>query len=163
MDLDLSGTTAVVTGGSRGIGLAVTRSLLAEGVRVVTGSRTITPDLKATDAVAVTVDLTRPDGPAELIDAALAELGGIDLLVNNVGIGDASDLVQGAVLGLADLPDAAWVQTFDLHFYFALRAIRAAVSSLVERRGTVVNVSSAGARLVTAGPVHYNVAKAALN
>jgi len=104
------------------------------------------------------------DGRADrLVDTALAELGGIDLLVNNVGIGDAADLVQGAVLELADLPDAAWAQTFDLHFYSALRAIRAAMPSLVEPKGTVVNVSPAGARLVTAGPVHYNVAKAALN
>ena len=162
MDLQLSGTTAVVTGASKGIGLAVTQALLAEGARVVTGSRTVTEQLKATAAVPVTVDLSHADGPARLIEAALAELGGIDLLVNNVGIGDASDLTPGALLSLADLPDAAWVQTFDLHFYSALRAIRAALPSLVERRGTVVNVSSAGARLVTAGPVHYNVAKAAL-
>ena len=119
MDLQLSGTTAVVTGASKGIGLAVTRALLAEGARVVTGSRTVTEQLKATAAVPVTVDLSHADGPARLIEAALAELGGIDLLVNNVGIGDASDLTPGALLSLADLPDAAWVQTFDLHFYSA--------------------------------------------
>jgi NAD(P)-dependent dehydrogenase (short-subunit alcohol dehydrogenase family) len=163
VDLQLSGKTAVVTGGSKGIGLAVTRALLAEGVRVVTGSRTVTPELKETRAVAVTVDLSTPDGPADLIAAALAELGGIDLLINNVGIGDPAELTKGALLNLIDLPDVAWAHTFDLHFYSALRAIRAALPSLVERRGTVVNVSSAGARLVTAGPVDYNVAKAALN
>jgi NAD(P)-dependent dehydrogenase (short-subunit alcohol dehydrogenase family) len=163
VELQLSGKTAVVTGGSKGIGLAVTRSLLAEGVRVVTGSRTITPELKDTDAVAVTVDLSTPAGPAELITAALAELGGIDLLINNVGIGDPADLTKGALLNLIDLPDSAWSHAFDLHFYSALRAIRAALPSLVERHGTVVNVSSVGAHLVTAGPVDYNVAKAALN
>jgi len=163
MDLQLSGKTAVVTGGSKGIGLEVVRTLLKEGVRVVTGSRTVTAGLRATGAVAVTVDLSTPDGPASLIDRAIAELGGIDILVNNVGIGDTTDVAKGALLSLIDLPDSAWQHTFDLHFYTALRATRAALPSLVERRGTVINVSSAGARLVTAGPVDYNVAKAALN
>ena len=111
----------------------------------------------------VTVDLSTPDGPASLIDRAVAELGGIDILVNNVGIGDTTDITKGALLNLIDLPDSAWQHTFDLHFYTALRATRAAMPSLIERRGTVINVSSAGARLVTAGPVDYNVAKAALN
>jgi NAD(P)-dependent dehydrogenase (short-subunit alcohol dehydrogenase family) len=163
MDLQLAGGTAVVTGGSKGIGLAITRTLLGEGMRVVTGSRTVTPELGETSAVPVVVDLSTPDGPDRLVERATAELGGIDLLVNNVGIGDIGDLTKGAVLTLAELPDKAWDHTFNLHFYSALRAIRAALPSLVERRGTVINVSSAGARLVSAGPVDYNVAKAALN
>jgi NAD(P)-dependent dehydrogenase (short-subunit alcohol dehydrogenase family) len=113
--------------------------------------------------VAVQVDLSTPDGPAELIERAVAELGGIDVLVNNVGIGDTADVAQGALLNLIALPDSAWEHTFNLHFYSALRATRAALPSLIERRGTIVNVSSAGARLVSAGPVDYNVSKAALN
>jgi NAD(P)-dependent dehydrogenase (short-subunit alcohol dehydrogenase family) len=56
MELELSGKTAVVTGGSKGIGLATVRTLLAEGMRVVTGSRTVTPALAETAAVPVTVD-----------------------------------------------------------------------------------------------------------
>jgi NAD(P)-dependent dehydrogenase (short-subunit alcohol dehydrogenase family) len=163
MELDLSGRTAVVTGGSKGIGLAVVRTLLAEGMRVMTGSRTITAELRATAAVPIAVDLSTSDGPGELIARAVAEFGGIDVLVNNVGIGDTADVAQGALRNLAELPDSAWQHTFDLHFYTALRATRAALPSLIERRGTVINVSSAGARLVTAGPVDYNVAKAALN
>jgi NAD(P)-dependent dehydrogenase (short-subunit alcohol dehydrogenase family) len=163
VNLDLSGRTAVVTGGSKGIGLAVVRTLLAEGMRVVTGSRTITDELKATGAVSVIVDLSTSEGPDTLIREAIAELGGIDVLVNNVGIGDAADVARGALLSLQELPDSAWQHTFDLHFYSALRATRAALPSLIARRGTIVNVSSAGARLVTAGPVDYNVSKAALN
>jgi NAD(P)-dependent dehydrogenase (short-subunit alcohol dehydrogenase family) len=163
MDLQLSGKTAVVTGGSKGIGLAVVRTLLAEGMRVVTGSRTITRGLKETDAVPVTVDLSTAEGPRELVDRALAELGGIDVLVNNVGIGDTDELVRGALQNLLELPDSAWQHTFDLHFYSALRVTRAALPSLIERSGVVVNVSSVGARLVGAGPIDYNVSKAALN
>ncbi len=163
MDLQLADKTAVVTGGSRGTGLAIVQTLLDEGMRVVTGSRRLTDELEETDAVHVAVDLATSDGATELIGEAMAQLGGIDLLVNNVGIGDTDDLVKGALLDLRELPDSAWQQTFDLHFYSALRVTRAALPSLVERKGVIVNVSSAGARVVSAGPAHYNVAKAALN
>ncbi|WP_433237747.1 SDR family NAD(P)-dependent oxidoreductase [Streptosporangium sp. CA-135522] len=163
MDLQLTGKTAVVTGGSKGIGLAVVRTLLAEGMRVVTGSRTITAELKETEAVPVTVDLTTAGGPARLIESAVAELGGIDLLVNNVGVGDTDDFAKGVRFNLLELPDDAWEHTFNLHFYSALRASRAALPSLIERRGTIINVSSVGARAAAAGPANYNVSKAALN
>ncbi|MEV6304862.1 SDR family oxidoreductase [Actinoplanes sp. NPDC051861] len=163
MDLGLHGKTAVVTGGSKGIGLAVVRALRTEGMRVVTGSRTITAELKETGAVPVVVDLATPDGAAQLVDAALAELGGIDVLINNVGVGDPARLADGALLLVEDLPDSEWEHTFDVNFYSALRMSRAALPSLAERRGVIVNVSSAGARIVSAGPAHYNVAKAALN
>lgn len=163
MNLQLADKTAVVTGGSRGTGLAIVQALLAEGMRVVTGSRRLTAELEETDAVHVPVDLATSDGATVLISQALAELGGIDVLINNVGIGDTDDLVKGALLDLRELPDSAWQQTFDLHFYSALRVTRAALPSLIQRSGVVINVSSAGARIVSAGPAHYNVAKAALN
>ncbi|WP_433333323.1 SDR family oxidoreductase [Spirillospora sp. CA-294931] len=163
MDLQLSGKTAVVTGGSKGIGLAVVRLLIEEGVRVVAASRRPTPELKETGATHVAVDLSTAEGTAELADRALRELGGIDLLINNVGVGDTEDMVQGAVTSLLDLPDDAWRHSLDLHFFSALRLSRAVLPSLVERRGTIVNVSSIGARLVGGGPIDYNVAKAALN
>lgn len=163
MDLQLTGKTAVVTGGSKGIGLTLVRTLLAEGMRVVTGSRTITAELKETDAVPVSVDLSTAEGPARLIDEALVELGGIDLLVNNVGVGETDDFAKGALLNLLDLPEDAWEHTFNLHFYSALRASRAALPSLIERKGTIINISSVGARTVAAGPADYNISKAALN
>jgi len=163
LDLELSGQTAVVTGGSKGIGLATVRTLLNEGMRVVTGSRTVTPALAETAAVPVTVDLTTPEGPVELIKRAVAELGGIDVLVNNVGIGDTEDINKGLLHNLLDLPDSAWEHTFNLHFYSALRVSRAALPSLIERHGTIINVSSTGARLAGPGPFDYNASKAALN
>ncbi|MBF6228787.1 SDR family oxidoreductase [Nocardia abscessus] len=163
MDLQLAGKGVVVTGGSKGTGLAVVKALLAEGAQVVAASRRISTELKDTEAVHIAVDLTTPQGAVALVDQAIAALGRIDVLVNNVGIGDTDELVKGAVLSLLDLSDADWQRTFDLHFYSALRVTRAALPELIENKGVVINVSSVGARLVSAGPAHYNVAKAALN
>jgi NAD(P)-dependent dehydrogenase (short-subunit alcohol dehydrogenase family) len=163
VDLHLTGKTAVVTGGSKGIGLEVVRLLLDEGVRVVTGSRSITPELKETTAIPITVDLSTPDGPQHLIDQARTELGAIDILINNAGIGDHSNLTQGATNNVLSLPDKAWTDSFDINFYSALRATRAAMPSLIERNGVVINVSSIGARLPGGGPADYNIAKTALN
>lgn len=90
MDLNLANKTAVVTGASRGIGLATVRTLIDEGVRVIGAARTITLELKQTGAYAVAADLSTAEGVSTLIDSALTELGGIDLLVNNVGGGDSA-------------------------------------------------------------------------
>ncbi|MBB4661296.1 SDR family NAD(P)-dependent oxidoreductase [Conexibacter arvalis] len=85
MDLELAGKTAVVTGASRGIGLAVAQALAAEGARVVAGARTSSPELAAVAATVVPVDLAAAGGPERLVATALDAHGAIDLLVNNVG------------------------------------------------------------------------------
>ncbi|MEV6750911.1 oxidoreductase [Streptomyces sp. NPDC051214] len=157
MELDLNGKTAVVTGASRGIGLATVRALIHEGVRVVGAARTITPALKESGAFAVSADLSTSEGVAVLMDGAFAELGGIDLLVNNVGAGDAVKPV-----GFLDTDDAQWHGVFDLNLLSAVRVSRAALPSLIERGGAIVNVSSINSRLPAAGPVAYSAAKAAL-
>lgn len=158
MDLNLEGKTAIVTGASRGVGLATVRRLTAEGVRVVGAARTITPELRATGAATVTVDLSTPDGARELVERAVAQLGGVDLLVNNVGGG--GDRVD--IGGFASLDDAHWQDMFDLNLFAAVRVTRSALSSLITRHGAIVNVSSIGARKPAGPPLAYNVAKAAL-
>ncbi|WP_433465879.1 SDR family NAD(P)-dependent oxidoreductase [Spirillospora sp. CA-128828] len=157
MDLRLNDKTAVVTGAGKGIGLAAVEALTAEGVRVVAASRTVTPALKATGAIPVPVDLSDAEGPRHLIETALRELGGLDILVNNVGGGDG-----GAVGGFLSFEDDIWQAVFELNLFAAVRAVRAALPSLIERSGTIVNVSSNGARVPHAGPVPYTAAKAAL-
>ncbi|GAA3134880.1 hypothetical protein GCM10017687_59000 [Streptomyces echinatus] len=76
MDLNLTAKTAVVTGASRGIGLATVRTLTAEGVNVVGAARTITPELKETGAHTIAADLSTAEGVTTLMDSALIELGG---------------------------------------------------------------------------------------
>ena len=105
MQLNLNDKIAVVTGASKGIGLAVTRALIAEGVTVVAGARAAGPDLPALQAdgrvVFVPVDLSEPAGPVALIEHA-RQLGGVDILVNNAGA------VLPRPEGFASVTDEDW-------------------------------------------------------
>lgn len=158
MDLQLAGKTAVVTGASRGIGLAVAQALAAEGVRVLGAARNPTPELEAT-ATAIPADLSTREGAEAVVDAALSELDGIDILVNNVGAGDSDSFALG---GFLDADDDQWRRLLDLNLYSAVWTTRAALPSIIERRGAIVNVSSVNSRTPATGPVGYSEAKAAL-
>jgi NAD(P)-dependent dehydrogenase (short-subunit alcohol dehydrogenase family) len=157
MDLQLKDKTALVTGASRGIGLAVVEQLVAEGVRVVAVARTNTPELRSTGAYVVPADLAVPEGPEQAVTAALAEVGELDLLVNNVGGGDGD-----GTGGFLDFDDETWRSLFELNYFATVRTTRAALPSLIRQHGAIVNVSSNGARIPSAGPAPYTTAKAAL-
>ncbi|GAA3638491.1 SDR family NAD(P)-dependent oxidoreductase [Microlunatus ginsengisoli] len=158
MDLNLTDKTAVVTGASKGIGLAVTRALLGEGVRVVAGARSAGPDLPGLQTggrvVFVPVDLATPTGPAELVERA-AELGGIDILVNNVGA------VTPRPGGFASVQDEDWERTFTLTFLAAVRTVRAALPHL-QAGANIITISSVNAYLPDPLVIDYSAAKAAL-
>ncbi|MBB5936956.1 SDR family NAD(P)-dependent oxidoreductase [Streptomyces zagrosensis] len=158
MDLQLANKTAVVTGASRGTGLAIARALLAEGVRVVGCARTITPALKDSGAVPVVCDVTTPDGPPNLIERAVDTLGGLDFVINNVG---GKDTYNAG--GFLALDDAEWQHTLNFNLFSTVRVTRAALPHLIERRGAIVNISSTAARVPAATTVDYGAAKAALN
>ncbi|MFD2353593.1 SDR family NAD(P)-dependent oxidoreductase [Nonomuraea ferruginea] len=87
MDLQFSGRVAIVTGASKGIGLAVTRTLLGEGASVVAVSRKASPELAELggDLLHVPVDLMDPEAPGQAVARAVEEFGGLDILVNNAG------------------------------------------------------------------------------
>ncbi|MDQ4502381.1 oxidoreductase [Sinomonas sp. ASV322] len=159
MDLQLEGKTAVVTGASRGIGLAIAQALTREGARVVGAARTVTPELERASVAAVSADLSTPDGAQTVVETALAETGGVDILINNVGAGDADRLKLG---GFLDADDEQWRNLFDLNLFSAVWTSRAALSSLIDRQGVIINIASINARVPATGPVGYSEAKAAL-
>ncbi|WP_213815068.1 oxidoreductase [Glaciihabitans sp. dw_435] len=160
MDLHLQGKTAVVTGASKGIGLAVVQALVAEGVRVIAGARTISPALRdlesAGSVLPVSVDLSTADGPAELVGHA-ASVGGLDIVVNNVGA------VTPRTEGFLAISDEEWLSTLTLSFLATVRTTRAAIPLLIERGGgNVVTIGSVNAFLPDPGVIDYSAAKAAV-
>ena len=137
MELELTDRVAVVTGASKGIGLAITRALADEGARVVAGARTIDTLHDIDRVTAVALDLVAADGPAQLIQRALDEHGRVDVLVNNVG---AVRLRMDGFLGTSD-DEFAWAM--EMNFFAALRATRAAITHMLEQDGgAIVNVAS---------------------
>ncbi|AXX29814.1 SDR family NAD(P)-dependent oxidoreductase [Actinosynnema pretiosum subsp. pretiosum] len=160
MDLNLAGKRVLVTGASKGIGLATVRAFLAEGASVVAVSRGATPELADTGAEFVAADLSTPDGPRHAVETALAANPRLDVLVNNAGGGELPD---GALADLLDGDDATWLDSFQLNLGAALRTTRAALPALIEARGAIVNTGSSSARQPQGVPLHYSAAKAALN
>jgi 3-oxoacyl-[acyl-carrier protein] reductase len=152
MDLGLSGKACVVTGSTGGIGLETARLLVAEGARVVTNGRGEPPGVGET--LHVRADLSEPEAPATLVEAATDALGGLDVLVNNVGFA-----VQAR---FEDVSDADWDSMWQLNVMSYVRAIRAALPHLRASRGTIVNVSSTAGKRPSVGMPHYSVSKAAV-
>ncbi|MDN5861608.1 MAG: SDR family oxidoreductase [Pseudonocardia sp.] len=157
MDLALTGRTAIVTGAGRGIGLAVAKALTDEGVRVVGAARTVTPELEKASVAAVSADLATADGATALVAAALGELGGGGRRGNNVGGG-----APHGVGGFLDAGGRQWHDILARNLFSAVWTTRAALPSLLERRGAIVTISSVNARVPATGPVGYSEAKAAL-
>lgn len=161
MDLHLAGKTAIVTGASKGIGLAIVRALVAEGAVVVAGARTTTPELAAlADAGRVhpvNVDLSTPDGPVSLVETGTALLDGrLDILVNNVGA------VHPRVGGFLSVTDDDWLATFTLNLLAPVRTTRAALPALLESGGSIVTINSVNSSLPDPLVIDYSAAKAAL-
>ena len=170
MDLGLVGHRAIVTGGSRGIGLAVARGLLAEGAAVAlvarnaedldaaaAGLRAAAPDAVVLSAQA---DTTDDRSVRTMVDTVVADLGGVDILVNA-----AARPAGGAPLPpLTQLTDAAVLEDFDTKVMGYLRCARAVAPSMVERGwGRIVNISGLNARRTGSIPgTIRNVAVAAL-
>jgi 3-oxoacyl-[acyl-carrier protein] reductase len=149
VDLGLGDRLCVVTGSTGGIGLATVRLLVEEGARVVTCGRSDAPGVG--EVLHVRADLSRP-GEAERV---VAEAGGLDVLVNNVGYAEHRDFLA--------LTDDQWDEAWHLNVMSYVRAIRAAVPGMRERGGgVIVNVSSTAGKRPSTGMPEYSVTKAAV-
>lgn len=165
MDLHLRGKIALVTGSSRGIGLATAKAFAAEGCRVVLSARSSEPLRQAeaalraagADVAALAGDIGRADDAARLVDAAIAAFGGIDILVNNVGGG-------GGGARIADSSDDDWRGAMERNLVHTVRMMRLALPHMKRRPdGAVINIASISGwspQLAMSG--QYGAAKAAL-
>jgi len=158
MDLGLAGRTAIVTGASRGIGLAITRGLAAHGAHVIAGARRSSAELdqlaKESSVRVLEVDLTDPDGPARLV--ALADAGP-DILVNNVGGAPAR------TGGFLSISDEDWQASLTLNLMAAVRATRSVLPAMLAAgQGSIVTICSVNAVLPDPAVLDYSAAKAAL-
>lgn len=160
MDLDLAGKRVLVTGASRGIGLAIVEAFIAEGAEVVAVSRKSTPELESTDATFVSADLSDAGAPRQVLDTVLAHDPRLDVLVNNAGGGEASDVDLLDPLGGSS---TAWADVLALNLGAAVEMTRAALPALSQARGAIVNISSSSARDPRSAPLSYAAAKAGLN
>jgi 3-oxoacyl-[acyl-carrier protein] reductase len=153
VDLGLRDRVCVVTGSTGGIGLETVRLLADEGARVVTSGRSHAPN--AGESLHVSADLSAPDAPAELIEASTQAFDRVDVLVNNVGI--------AYIASFEDVSDGEWEEMWQLNVMSYVRAIRAVVPQMRERRsGVIVNVSSTAGKRPSTGMPHYSVTKAAV-
>jgi 3-oxoacyl-[acyl-carrier protein] reductase len=152
MELGLRGKRCLVTGSTAGIGLAVVRQLAEEGARVVSCGRRPPPQVG--EEAHVVADLALPDEPERVVGAAAEALGGVDVLVNNVGIARQARF--------EDVRDEEWDAYWQLNVMSYVRSIREALPHLRAGGGAIVNVSSTAGKRPSTGMPHYSVTKAAV-
>lgn len=160
MDLQLTGKTALVTGSTAGIGLAIAQRLAAEGVTVVLTGRTperieqaqaaIRAQTPAAELRGVAVDF----GRAEDVQRLLREVPTVDILVNNVGIFDPKPF--------AEIPDEEWLRFFEVNVLSGVRLSRQYFPQMLSRDwGRIIFISSESGLQIPAEMIHYGTTKTA--
>ena len=156
LSIDLTGRTALVTGSTQGIGLAIATRLAEAGARVVVNGRTQERVDEAVakipgDVVGVAADVATDDGVATL----LAQVPTVDVLVNNLGIFNAEPALE--------ISDEEWRRFFEVNVLSAVRLTRTYLPGMVEAGwGRVLNIASDSAVAVPAEMIHYGMSKTAL-
>lgn len=137
------GRIAIVTGASRGIGMAIAHRLANAGYSIVAVARSETALADVVDrlparSIAIPIDLAAPDSARQVVNQALQHFGRIDALVNNAGATPRGDFLS--------FDDADWRAGFELKFFAATRLCRHAWPALVESSGCIVNIAGIGGR-----------------
>jgi len=164
MDLLLTDNVAVVTGSSRGLGLASATALATEGCRVTLcarGAERLDAAAREVRAICgdparvftVAADLATAEGIDAVVSRTASHFGGIDILVNNIGLARGADLLETT--------DADWQEAFDQTLYPAIRASRAVVPHLRARGGGVIIMIASIFGRESGGRMTYNAVKAA--
>ena len=159
MDLELRDRVCVVTGASRGIGLATARRLCAEGAHVLFVARDADRLAEVTQdcgerAEYVAADVTDPEVDERIVATCAEQMGGIDVLVNNAGTSFARPLEE--------LSDDDWRAQWELHVMAPMRLMRAAAPRMAARGGgRIVNVTSSSGKRPSLTNAAYSVTKAA--
>jgi 3-oxoacyl-[acyl-carrier protein] reductase len=158
MDLGLTGRACVISGGSRGIGLAAARRLHAEGAELLLLGRGEQGLRAAADACGgaqwLALDITAADAGQRAVAACQERFGRVDVLVNNAGM--------SSVMAIEELDDAEWQAQWEIHVMAPMRLMRAAIPAMRERGwGRVVNVCSSSGKRPGQRNVAYSVTKAA--
>ncbi len=161
----LNGKVALVTGGSQGIGLAIAQGLVADGVRVaVTGRKeahlaAARPKIEKAGSGAVEAlqaDVRRYDDMERSIAATVARFGGLDILINNAGVGIFADV--------ADMTPAQWAEVIDTNLTGVFNACHAAIPAMRRRGGGfIINISSLAGKNAFASAAAYCASKSGLN
>lgn len=155
---ELSDKRALVTGGTKGIGEAIVKQLRQAGATVMTTARS-KPDELQSPELFIQSDISTPAGVDKVAKEVLARLGGVDILINNVG---GSSAPSGGALALSDHD---WQQTFDTNLFAAVRLDRAFLPNmLAQRSGAIIHISSIQRALpLYDATLAYAAAKAALS
>jgi 3-oxoacyl-[acyl-carrier protein] reductase len=160
MDLELGGKLCLVAGASRGIGRAIAHALAREGARVAAVARgrddleAVIGELSGTGHTAIAADVTTADGANAAIDGCVQALGGIDVVVTNVGKSFARDAQA--------MDDADLARSLDMNLWSAARVAQRAVPHLIARGGgSITMIASIWGREAGGAPA-YNAAKAAV-
>lgn len=160
MDLKLNGKTALVTGSTAGIGLAIAKSLASEGAHVYVNGRT----QERVDSAVAEVRKQAPKAQVSGIvadfsgaagaDAVISKLGAVDVLVNNVGIFEPKPFV--------DIPDADWYRLFEVNVMSGVRLSRAYLPGMLKKNwGRIIFISSESGVQIPVEMVHYGMTKTA--